>query len=363
MGISAATLRNTAFFLVSAVWNEDGFGAERYRDMLLRWIGTFRFEALRRIVFSMEQLGNRLADQAGHPRLERGIHLLTPDADFAAAVIRLQEIITRVKEIISLRRLERLKARAPDPEKLEALRDKLEYQMGGVEGQLPIFRGFHVGRAEGQPHQINPWTITGINKGELVSPPLSQDTGLFDAIVDRFIQWRGKLVWHRFLQIKRKQVGVAASRYPLGFWKKVLELSAVVGPDPVLLVPFTPIGRDISNWQYSPTPEGLNIEFRQNQPTGAGFGYRSTIDGINVYTINLPSDQAWLFSGRMLRSIRYARLQGGNLVDLLFNEADDPHKSSFTVHFAQEVEWNDTPIFELQLRSRATKQAATGAPT
>jgi hypothetical protein len=147
----------------------------------------------------------------------------------------------------------------------------------------------------------------------------------------------------------------------LGFWKKVAELSAGVGPDPVLLVPLTPIGSDIGTWRYSPIPEGLTVEFRDNQPTGAGFGYRATIDGVNVYAINLPSDRAWLFSGRMLRSIRYAPLESGNLVDLVFNEADDPHNSSFMVHFAQEVGWNDTPIIELVLRARAAKLAAAGA--
>ncbi len=318
-----------------------------------------RDEALRRIAFSMEQLGSKLADQAGQPRLERGVQLLAPNAVFAAAVVRLQAIITASKEVIGLRRLERLKARAPDPEKLGTLRDRLEYEMGGVEGQFPIFRGFHIGHAEGQPRQTNSWKITGIDKGELVTPPLSQDTGLFKAIAERFIQGRGKVVWQNFCQIRRKPVRIAASRYPVGFWKKVGELAVVVGPDPVLLVPFTPIGRDISNWQYnSPAPEGLNVEIRPNQPTGAGFGYRATIDGVNVYTINLPSDRAWLFSAHMLRSIRYSSLPSGNLVDLSFEEGGNPHNSTFVVSFAQTVEWSDLPIVELVLRSRATKQAA-----
>jgi hypothetical protein len=35
-------MRNTAYFLASAVWNEDAIGADRYRDTLLRWIGTAR---------------------------------------------------------------------------------------------------------------------------------------------------------------------------------------------------------------------------------------------------------------------------------------------------------------------------------
>ncbi len=35
-------LRNTAYLLASAIWNEDEIGAERYRDCLLRWMDTLR---------------------------------------------------------------------------------------------------------------------------------------------------------------------------------------------------------------------------------------------------------------------------------------------------------------------------------
>ena len=35
-------LRNTAYLLASAIWNEDEIGAERYRDCLLRWLDTLR---------------------------------------------------------------------------------------------------------------------------------------------------------------------------------------------------------------------------------------------------------------------------------------------------------------------------------
>jgi hypothetical protein len=37
-------LRNTAYLLASAIWNEDEIGAERYRDCLLRWLDTLRPE-------------------------------------------------------------------------------------------------------------------------------------------------------------------------------------------------------------------------------------------------------------------------------------------------------------------------------
>jgi hypothetical protein len=38
-------LRNTAYLLASAIWNEDEIGAEHYRDCLLRWLNTLRLGA------------------------------------------------------------------------------------------------------------------------------------------------------------------------------------------------------------------------------------------------------------------------------------------------------------------------------
>jgi hypothetical protein len=67
-------LRNTAYLVASAIWNEDEVGAERYRDCLLRWLDTLRPEMHADIL---------LVHHA----------LLTPDLltfDWAAAETRLQ---------------------------------------------------------------------------------------------------------------------------------------------------------------------------------------------------------------------------------------------------------------------------------
>jgi hypothetical protein len=67
-------LRNSAYLLASAIWNEDEIGTERYRDCLLRWLDTLRSEVQTDIL---------LAHHA----------LLTPDLlalDWAAVETRLQ---------------------------------------------------------------------------------------------------------------------------------------------------------------------------------------------------------------------------------------------------------------------------------
>ena len=49
-------LRNTAYLLALAVWNEDEIGAERYRDCLLRWLDTLRPEMRTDILLSHHAL-------------------------------------------------------------------------------------------------------------------------------------------------------------------------------------------------------------------------------------------------------------------------------------------------------------------
>ena len=49
-------LRNTAYLLASAIWNEDEIGAERYRDCLLRWLDTLRPEMRPDILLSHHAL-------------------------------------------------------------------------------------------------------------------------------------------------------------------------------------------------------------------------------------------------------------------------------------------------------------------
>jgi hypothetical protein len=76
------------------------------------------------------------------------------------------------------------------------------------------------------------------------------------------------------------------------------------------------------------------------------------VEGLDVYTTQLPAERSWLFSKTTLRSVSYARLQSGNFVDVVFEEGEDSRKSRLRVRFRQSTAWNDTPIIEIVLRDR-----------
>lgn len=82
-------LRNTAYSVASAVWNEDDFGADHYRDMLLLWLQTARMEPAKDYFLQHEWLILPDRVEAEWPEVERSLaphrkldHVLDPEAVF-----------------------------------------------------------------------------------------------------------------------------------------------------------------------------------------------------------------------------------------------------------------------------------------
>lgn len=324
-------------------------------------------EALRRIQFDLDALVKRLADQAGQPALERGFRILVPaEKDFQPSLVRLQTILTDAMSAMEQRRDDRLKARPVDQAKLDKIRESVEGSLGSIQEYLPVFRGFTIVPGTDEPATVNRLTFTGIRKGELVTPFMSSDTGLPGVFAQWVAEHLSGLVWRNFFSRPRRRIRIAQSRYPAGFWKKVIETAAPMGDDAVLLVPYQSIGDDLSHWLYSRAderPKDLNIKVKEGHPTGGGAGYLGTVQGsIDVFMYNgMPSDRALLLSAKALRSISHARLKNGHRIDITFDEAVDPSKSAIVVHFVQTTEWDVSPIIEFVLRAKAVPEAAPAA--
>jgi hypothetical protein len=324
-------------------------------------------DTLRRLLFDITAFAAPLADVTNHAALERGLHALAPGRDFAAALARLQAILAGATAAIERRREERLRTRAVDPAKLAALREALEAVLGAVGGSLTVFERYQIRRTELPPDKPDEWTIDGIDKGQLMTPAMSPaNTGLDEAIVGWFPEHLANLIQREFGRRRRRTVRIACSAYPRRYWQTVVEHAARFVQGAVLLVPFDPIGRNISEWLYghaADRPEHLSVEWLEGRPSGGGAGYVGTVEGLDVYTSQFPAERSRLFSKTTLRSVSYARLQSGNFVDIVFEEGEDPRKSRLRVRFRQSTAWNDVPIIEIVLRDRIrTKPAPAEAP-
>ena len=57
------------------------------------------------------------------------------------------------------------------------------------------------------------------------------------------------------------------------------------------------------------------------------------------------------------------QVTGGNFVDIVFEEGENPRNSRLRVRFRQSTVWNDVPIIEIVLRDRIrAKPAPVEAP-
>ena len=59
------------------------------------------------------------------------------------------------------------------------------------------------------------------------------------------------------------------------------------------------------------------------------------------------AENAILLSSRALRSVTYECIKEDKILDLSVADEDDPWKIALRVKFAQSVEWDNSPIFEI----------------
>ena len=125
------------------------------------------------------------------------------------------------------------------------------------------------------------------------------------------------------------------------------KLSALQGPDPMVLVPFAGIGEEISMASIlGGGPAGLNVNRDTTIPSG-GTGYMGTVEGIPVYIAQVLTQQAILCSGCLLRTITYGVIHGReDIADFSFVDGDDPQSSRVRLKFAQRIEWADDVFVE-----------------
>jgi hypothetical protein len=123
-----------------------------------------------------------------------------------------------------------------------------------------------------------------------------------------------------------------------------------------LLVAFDPIGNDVSKWVYALTgeaPSGVQVVHLPDRASIGDGGYLATVNGLDVHVLpDMPGDRAILFSKAALRAIEYRSVDPARrIAEVEFVQGVDPRRSELRVRFGQEVEWDDSPVIEFELRN------------
>jgi hypothetical protein len=321
-------------------------------------------KTVRTFIWTMLQMSQYLADVQSMETYERAAKAMNPDVDLPAATERLRAIFDAVVEEFKALRKQRVRVAPLDESRMEEVRERMTQGLLSVGPWLQCFQ-YAIKRKEGHVDPVEAEFGT-MDKGSFVTPEMSEMTfgDLPKLFVDVCRNLSADRVWRSLYARPKKKVRIDISKNTKRFWKRVIAESSDVGPSPILIAPYNPIGQEIFSAIHRMPGAGLSeydVVHEKNVPSGGGVGYQGTVSGIRVYAgPNIMTGKALLCSSEIVRSISYGIVHGENVADFEFVDSDDPASSRVRVKFAQEIEWLDCQFvefdFEKAKRSKGSKQ-------
>lgn len=319
-----------------------------------------RDASLRRIIFGIEQLGKALDQATADPALALGYGIFVAGGDLAGAITRLKAVFSESVAAMETRRTQRLRGLPLDAQKMEALRVMLLSAQISVDDELFLFKNLHIKQSQSQGSEIKEFSVGTVDKGDLSDPNMSASSpGLEELIASMFREYLAREIRWKFFRQPRKVIQIAAD-YPGDYWQQVETEHALMGVPAALLVPYDPIGVDITSWMYG-QPEGKPDRVRiehLNRGNGGGLGYIATINDLDVYTASdIEKHISLLVPTDAGASITYSKISGADTAVVIeLRDGEDPRKSTLVVKYALDVNWNPSPHvqFVLPVPDKAT---------
>lgn len=277
--------------------------------------------------------------------------------DATNAASRLYAVLEKIETLIDEARLKRLSSTPIDQSKIDVLRDKIEEQLLANPAKISFFSKFII-ETDPLPDPNNVFTarLTGIGKGQFVTPPMEQESVNFAEVMSSSVcSSAARRVWGLFTKRPRIPVEITERLEDEAFWQKAAPYVASVGPNPVLVVSITAEARSFRRFMYSDAKEqsGLRIE-RQSKGKPEG-RYIANVEGVDVYGADFDAGVAWLFSSETLQRVIYAELDEHKHFVVASFEEGDASKGALAFSFYQRVDWRDLPVFEIKMLDPETE--------
>jgi hypothetical protein len=286
------------------------------------------------------------------PQVASAFAVLRPARDLAAAKAALLSSVAAARSAIETARLARLKARQVDGAKLEAIRAAAEASLLTTPAKVPLFRDVVVERAQGVSDAADrTFRVNCVTKAGLVEPPMEPPSSNFDGFMaSQFARAAGRQAWHVFAARPRQVLELPHEVDSPEFWDEVAAKAALVGPEPVLVVPNGPAARSIRlRRRGQPKDEASRqIEQRARQATGAS--YLGSVHGVDVYGADFEA-VSWLFSATAMKRLVYYETPAGKAdastvgIDYAL---DDDTTGTLSLSYRQLVHFEDWPVFEFR---------------
>jgi hypothetical protein len=314
-------------------------------------------KAVRNFVWTTQQMVQTLSAVRENDVFRKAAHAFSNEKDLTAETDRLREILANVVSAFEKLRKERLRAAPLDEERMELVRQRITESVLADGPGITCF-GEYVIRRDASGAVATTETEFGvIDKGSFVVPEMS--AVLFDDLPGSFVyvsrDYLASLVWRSLYHRPKRIVSMDVAEGTSAFWRHVIDEAPKVGPEPIVLVPFSVFGEEISAAAHRFSGGGLTgfeITHMSDTPSGGGTAYMGTIEGIHVYTAGVMTNSAVLCSLRLLRGICYGTVHGrSDIVDFWFVESEDPTASRVRLKFAQVIEWSDHVFVEFDIVS------------
>ncbi len=304
--------------------------------------------SLRGLVWVLERFAKSL--ETPWPQLQRGLAGLKPDADFAALSARLSSIVDEARAVIETHRTERITGRPVDPAKLEQLRAAIEEAVLEEPAQVPIFRDFKTVKG-GQTCAADEFSVIwgNVSKASLLEPPMENESSNFgETLAKAVANSAGERAWNSFVKRPREDINITARVEDSAFWLEIAKLTPRISEQPALVVSRAAEGRTVRRLLYPREGVTSMLRVEQKQREGRRGDYIATVEGVDVFGGNFTQGVCWLFSGRALRTVRYASLDAAGHHVTLAYEPENDVKGALRAKFEQSTEWSDDPIFEIR---------------
>jgi hypothetical protein len=312
--------------------------------------------SLRNLIHQLERLGSVL--ERPQPQLGRGLALLAPDRHPEEVARQLRQLVGAAKAAIDEQRLDRLKARPIDFDRLERIRAAIETALLNDPSEAPFFRAVKIGRLlAGQEAIEREIVFNGVSKAQFTKPPMEAiSTHFEEQFVSRCRERAGMYAWEDFCGRTRVTIRIEVGPENEAFWHKIRSILADVGTDATLVLSRAE-SQSVRRLMRAAPADRFQLKIERRQRNDSRGSYVGTVEDVDVFSSAFSPGVAWLFSASALRGILYGRVDDPERYVAISFDPGDKVTDALHVRVRQQFEWSDAPIFEIKFPEQPKSQS------
>jgi len=294
---------------------------------------------------------------------DRALLAFDKEIDIEVVTKRLREILLSAASTVEQLRKQRIADAPLDEERLKRLRHYVSQSVLNAGSCPSCFIGYRIEADRTDAIPPSSGRFGRFSRGLFTSPPMASTS--FDEILGMFREmvhdvltgafWRS--LYHRPKRLTTADISKATD----GFWQTIFAASGDVGPEPILLVPYEPIGSELTMAGFRDgNVAGTPLVKEEGIGVARGTNYLGTLNGIRIYNAPALDKQAILCSSRLVESLTYGVVNSpDDLVDFSFIVDEDVERCLIEFHFAQRINWADHHFLEVQFEEAGGGLVAT----